>query len=254
MEIIDTHTHLYLPELASDLDGVLHRAREAGVHRCITLGIDVATSRRAVALADQYDMIYAAVGIHPSESARATAADIDAIRELAKHPRVVAIGEIGMDFYWQDVPPEPQYRVFEAMLHIAREADLPVVIHSRNAVREIEWFVQELGITHLKGQMHCFEAEELDARFFLDLGMHISIAGNVAYKGFKYLPTVRAIPLNRLLLETDSPYLTPLPKRGQHNEPANIVYVAEKLASIKNIPLDTLITHTTQNARELFGV
>ncbi len=254
MEMIDTHTHLYLPEFSEDLPKVLERARLAGVQCCITLGIDVATSRQAVALAEQYEMVYAAVGIHPSEAAKATAADFRAIRQLAAHPRVVAIGEVGMDFYWQDVPPEPQYQVFEEMLTIAREMDLPIVIHSRKAVREIEWFVQELGITHLKGQMHCFEAEPLDARFFLELGMHISFAGNVTYRGFKYRSAVKAVPVDRLLLETDAPYLTPLSKRGQRNEPANLPEVARKLAEIHTIPLEELVTTTTANARQLFGV
>ena len=252
MELIDTHTHLYLPPFENRVAAVLEAAQAAGISRCITLGIDVATSRQAIALAEQFPMVWAAVGIHPSEAARAGTAEFHEIAQLAQHPRVVAIGEIGMDFYWKDVPPEPQYQTFEAMLTIAREHDLPVVIHSRKAVREIEWFIQELGIHQLKGQMHCFEAEELDARFFLELGMHISFAGNVTYKGFKYIPTVKAVPLERLLLETDSPYLTPLPHRGKPNEPANLPLVAHRIAEIKQVAVEDLARLTTRNAHQVF--
>ncbi len=252
MELIDTHTHLYLPPFENRIATVLEAARAAGISRCITLGIDVPTSHQAIALAEQYPMVWAAVGIHPSESAQAGPAEFQEIAQLAQHPRVVAIGEIGMDFYWKDVPPEPQYRTFEAMLAIARDHNLPVVIHSRQAVREIEWFLQELGIHHLRGQMHCFEAEELDAHFFLELGMHISFAGNVTYKGFKYVRTVKAVPLDRLLLETDSPYLTPLPHRGKPNEPAYLPFTAQKIAEMKGISLENLVQATTRNSKELF--
>ncbi len=252
MEWIDTHTHLYLPQFENRVEDVLAAAQAAGITRCITLGIDVATSRQAIALAEQFPMVWAAVGIHPSESAKASPADIQEIARLAQHPRVVAIGEIGMDFYWKDVPPEPQYRVFEAMVGIAQEQELPVVIHSRQAVREIEWFLQELGIHQLKGQMHCFEAEPLDARFFLEMGCYISFGGNVTYKGYRYGQTVKTVPVERLLLETDSPYLTPLPHRGQPNQPAFLPITAQKIAEMKGVPLATLAEITTRNARQLF--
>ena len=237
MIFVDSHTHLHFDSFEADRDAVIQRARQAGVGAILTLGTDWASSRCTLEIAQRYDFIFAAAGIH----------------HLAQnHPKIVAIGEIGLDFYRNNGPPENQYRVFRDMLLIARELDLPVVIHSRAAIREIEWFLQEEGFTRLKGVMHCFEGDTLDARFFLDLGMYISFAGNITYKDFSRSQVVKSVPLERLLLETDSPFLPPEPYRGQRNEPAQVKAVARKIAEIHRVSLDAVAQMTTHNARTLF--
>ncbi len=253
MIFVDSHTHLHFDSFEADRDAVIQRARQAGVGAILTLGTDWASSRCTLEIAQRYDFIFAAAGIHPSEAQRARSEDLRRIQHLAQnHPKIVAIGEIGLDFYRNNGPPENQYRVFRDMLLIARELDLPVVIHSRAAIREIEWFLQEEGFTRLKGVMHCFEGDTLDARFFLDLGMYISFAGNITYKDFSRSQVVKSVPLERLLLETDSPFLPPEPYRGQRNEPAQVKAVARKIAEIHRVSLDAVAQMTTHNARTLF--
>jgi len=253
MMYIDTHTHLHFEHFEADRAAVLDRARAAGVRAIITLGTGVPSSQRSLAIARQHAEVFAAVGIHPSEAHQATEKDWNAIKEMASSgEKVVAIGEIGLDFYWKDVPAEAQYPVFRTMLKLAAERNLPVVIHSRSAIREIEWFLQEEGIYQLRGVMHCFEGDITDARFFLDLGMHISFTGNITYKNFRRLEVVRFVPLDRLLLETDSPFLPPVPHRGKRNEPAFLPLIAEKIAEIHKIPLEQVSRKTTENAVQLF--
>lgn len=253
--LIDTHTHLHFQEFDPDRNEVIQRAHEAQVERIITVGTDYASSVQTLQIAKEYDGIFAAAGIHPSEAHLAKDDDYDRLKELvARETKVIAIGEIGLDFYWDTSHADEQYSNFRNMLSLARELNLPVVIHNRRAHREMEWFFQEEGVYELQGVMHCFSGDREDARFYLDMGFHISYTGNITYKDFRKLHVVQYIPLDRILLETDSPYLSPEPHRSKRNEPAYVRYIAEKLANLHQKPVEEIARLTTENARRLFGI
>lgn len=253
MIFIDTHTHLHSKEFDADREAVIARAREAGVAQIITLGTGRASSRATLEIARRQPAVFAAAGIHPSEAHLAAPGDAEAIRQLAQQEdKIVAIGEIGLDFYWDKTHHQEQYDTFRAMLRIARELEMPVVIHNRSAQREMQWFFQEEKITGLDGVMHCFAGEVIDARFYLEMGLHISFTADITFPNFSRREVVKFVPLDRLLLETDSPFIPPAPLRKQRNEPANVVYVAEKLAEIHALPREKIARITTENARRLF--
>jgi TatD DNase family protein len=252
--LIDTHAHLHLEQFDGDRDTVLHRAREAGVVKIITIGTDVASSRQAIALAEKYERVFAAVGIHPTDCGNATDTDFEEIRKMAQHPRAVAIGEIGLDFYWKDVAPETQRRAFVRQLALARELRKPVIIHNREAGEAILQTLRKENIRELRGVFHCFSEDVDFARRVLELGSCISFTGNLTYKK-STLPEVAAqLPLNRIMIETDAPFMAPVPHRGKRNEPAYVVHVAEKLAEIKKLPVAEIAKITTENAHRLFGL
>jgi TatD DNase family protein len=249
---IDTHTHLHFEQFDADREDVINRAKQAGVSRIITLGTGLSSSLETLKIAKQYQQIFAAAGIHPSEAHSAAPADDAAIKKLTREEKIIAVGEIGLDFYWDKTFYREQYDVFRRMLYIAREVRLPVVIHNRSAQREMQWFFQEEGIAELEGVMHCFAGDTIDARFYLDMGLHISFTADITYKNFSRTGVVKLVPLDRLLLETDSPFITPANFPEKRNEPANVVYVAEKLAEVHAMPLEKIARITTENARRLF--
>lgn len=252
-DFIDTHTHLHFEQFDKDRGDVIHRAREAGVSRMITLGTDLSSSLATLNIARQYPQIFAAAGIHPSEAHTAAPGDDAAIKKLIlEEEKIIAVGETGLDFYWDKTYFAEQYDTFRTMLTIAREVNLPVVIHNRSAQREMQWFFQEEGITELNGVMHCFAGDITDARFYLDMGLHISFTADITHKNFPRINVVKYVPLNRLLLETDSPFIAPAKFSGKRNEPANVVFVAEKLAEIRGIPVEEIARITSENARRLF--
>jgi len=252
--LIDTHAHLQLQQFDEDRDAIIRRAVDAGVTKIVTIGTDVASSRQAIAQAEKYDGVFAAVGIHPTDCGNATDEDFEMIRELAMHPRAVAIGEIGLDFYWRDVAPEVQQRAFVRQLALARELQKPVIIHNRQAGEAILQALHEENVRELRGVFHCFSENINFAQRVLDLGSYISFTGNLTYKK-SMLPEVAAqIPLDRLLLETDAPFMAPHPFRGKRNEPAYVVHIAEKLAEIKKLPFAEIAWVTTENAQRLFGL
>lgn len=252
--LIDTHAHLHLQHFDEDRQEVIQRAVEAGVTKMISIGTDTASSGQSIELAEKYDSVFAAVGIHPTDCAHASDKDFEEIRKLAQHPRVVAIGEIGLDFYWKTVTPEVQRRVFVHQLALAREMDKPVIIHNREAGEAILETLHAENIRELRGVFHCFSEDFDFAQRVLDLGSHISFIGNLTYKK-STLPDVAArIPLERIMLETDAPFMTPVPHRGKRNEPAYVVHVAEKLAQIKKISVEEIAQATTGNAQRLFGI
>lgn len=254
LTLIDTHAHLHLQHFDEDRDAVIRRAVDAGVTKIITIGTEVASSRQAIALAEKYESVFAAVGIHPTDCGNAVDADFEEIRKLAQHPRVVAIGEIGLDYYWKTVPPEVQRKAFVRQLALARELNKPVIIHNREAGEAILRTLREENIHELRGVFHCF-SENLDfAKRVLDLGCNISFTGNLTYKK-STLPEVAAqIPMDRIMLETDAPFMTPVPHRGKRNEPAFVVHVAEQLVEIKKLPLAEIASITTTNAHRFFGL
>lgn len=252
---IDTHCHLQLEAFGADLAEVVARARRAGVQAMITLGTDLASSQACVQLTERFPALFAAAGIHPSEVARAKAEDERALETLIRnHPAIVAVGEIGLDFYWDTTHWQAQYDWFGRMLRLAQRLDLPVVIHNRRAHREMTWFFQEQGIEQLNGVMHCFSGQVVDARFYLDMGLHISFTGNVSYPDFRNREVVKFVPLDRLLLETDAPYMAPVPYRKQRNEPAYLPLVGEAIARIHRLPVAEVARRTTENAIRLFSL
>ncbi|MHB1004799.1 MAG: TatD family hydrolase [Chloroflexota bacterium] len=254
--IIDTHAHLD-DEGYTDREGVLSRARAAGVARIITVGVDLPTSRAAVALAAAHPDVYAVVGVHPHEATRFDAQVLAALDELARLPKVVAIGEIGLDFYRDLSPRDAQRAAFRAQLELAARLGLPVVIHDRDAHAEVmarlrEWALAGPG-NRERGVLHCFSGDEEMAREAIDLGFYVSLAGPVTFpKATRLQHLATTLPLDRLLVETDCPYLTPEPLRGRRNEPANVRFVAERVAALRGLALAELARATTANAVRLF--
>ncbi len=255
MELFDTHAHLTDDKFAGDLEAVIARAQEAGVKRILTLGTDVASSREAIALAERYECVYAAVGVHPESVREASLDDLSPIRELAAHPKVIAIGEIGLDYHWDPASADLQQQFFERQLDLAAELHLPVSIHDREAhSRIIETLRsrQELGI---RGVLHAFSGDESMAQEAIGLGFLVSLAGPITFLNARRAPAlVRSLPLDKVLIETDAPYLAPHPLRGRRNEPANVVRVAERIAELQATSLEQVAEQTTANARDLFSI
>ena len=252
--LIDTHAHLYFNQFDHDREDVINRALESGVQKIINIAVDVETARQCIEMAEQLSGLFAAVGVHPNDSIKFNDKILSELKELSRHPKVVATGEIGLDFYRDFSPVEIQKDVFKKQIRLAKEIGLPIVIHNRDAIDEILDILKSEGTADLSGVFHCFSENREYAEQVLELGFHISFTGNLTFKKSELPDVARAVPLNRLLLETDSPFLSPEPRRGRRNEPANVVYIAEKLAEIKKIEFDKLGKTTTANANKLFGL
>lgn len=252
--LIDTHCHLDWSPLCEDVEGVLTRAREAGLSHAVTIGTDFITSRKNLELARNYDMLSAAVGIHPNESEGVTEDKLHAIEELSHDPNVVAIGEIGLDFYREYASAEAQHWVLSHSLEIARRRDLPVVIHCRDAYAELIEVLQHEPKSN-RGVIHCASGPPEFIEAALELGFYVSFAGNVTYPSAKELRAlIPLVPDDRIMVETDAPFLAPQPKRGKKNEPAFVVHTAEFIAEARQMSLEDLARVTTQNACTLFGI
>ncbi len=254
-ELFDTHAHLHVPEFANDLDAVLERARAAGVTRVVTIGTDVATTAAAIALAERDDRTWATAGIHPHDAAEADEAAFAEIERLARHPRVVAIGEIGLDYFRNLSPPDVQAHTFRRLLELARRLGKPAVMHCRDAHPETLAILEEERVREVGGIMHCFSADVAIARRCLEAGLLISLAGPVTYPNARALPDVaRFVPGDRLVVETDCPFLPPQGHRGRRNEPAYLALTAARVAELRGEPLATLGPRMSDNARRLFRV
>jgi len=252
--LVDSHAHLEMDEFDGDRDAVIHRARKKGVNGIVTVGVNLEDSRKAVALAERYDTVYASVGIHPHDVTTIDKTTYDQIKDLSKSDRVVAYGEIGLDFFRNRSPEDIQIRRFGEQLELAAELDLPVIIHDREAHREIVEMIQT-GRNDKGGVIHCFSGDYDMALRCLDMGFYISIPGTVTYRKSEPLrEIVKRLPLDRLLVETDCPYLSPEPKRGKRNEPAYVAYTAQGIALIKGLPIEEVEDITTRSARVLFGI
>ena len=252
LDLVDTHAHLHFPEFAGDLDTVLARARAAGVRGMVTIGTDVPSSRAAVTLAAREPDVWAAVGIHPHEAGFADAAALAEIERLAAAPRVVAIGETGLDFFRHLAPRDVQEHAFRAQLALARRVEKPVLVHCRDAHEDTLAILAESGVGETGGIMHCFSGDTTIARRCLDLGLLISLAGPVTYPKARALPDVaKAVPADRLVVETDCPYLPPQPYRGERNEPAYLAITAARVAELRGEPLEGLASRMSANARTL---
>jgi TatD DNase family protein len=253
-DLFDTHAHLHFPEFAADLDAVLGRAHAAGVRRMLTIGTEVESSRAAIALAERRPDVWAAVGVHPHDAGDVDDAALNEIERLAGEPRVVAIGEIGLD-YFRDLSPRPaQADVFRRLLALARRVGKPVLIHCRDAHADVLGILGEERLPR-GGIMHCFSGDVEIARRCLDLGLTISLAGPVTYPNARALPAVaRFVPVDRLVVETDCPFLPPQGYRGQRNEPAYLALTAARVAELRGEALPDLAARLTANACALFGV
>jgi TatD DNase family protein len=251
--LVDTHCHLEMADYR-DLEQVIARAGEAGVSRVITIGIDLESSRRAVALAADHQGVFAAVGIHPHHVQTIGSGDYEEIRSLAASPKVVAYGEIGMDLVKRYAPVELQLEHFRQQLRLARELALPVIIHDREAHAPVMDLLRQEGPFPEGGVMHCFSGDAALAREVTALGFYISVPGVVTFaKAASLQEVVKETPLSSLLLETDGPFLAPVPWRGKRNEPAYLLHTAQKVAELKEVPLEEVARQTTANARRLFG-
>ncbi len=256
MQLFDTHAHLDQPEFDADRAAVVARARDAGVETIIAIGTDVATSEVCIRLAAEFDGVHAAVGIQPNEVAKCEPGDWDRIVELARRPGVVAIGETGLDRYWDDTPLDQQQDYFARHLRLARELDLPFVVHMRDCEADIlEMLREEHDRGPLRGVMHSFTGTQATAEECVAMGLHVSFAGIVTFKKSDELRAVAAaVPADRILIETDSPYLSPEPVRKiRRNEPAHVRHTAECLARVRGQTFAEFAAQSTANARRLFG-
>jgi TatD DNase family protein len=253
--VIDTHCHLDMSSYQEDCDSVIQKAFGAGVSKIITIGIDLASSREAVRLAEKYAGIYAAVGMHPHNIVGVTNNDYAELTTLASHPEVVAYGEIGIDLARDYAPAALQKEHFLLQVRQAKELALPLIIHDREAHNEVLEILRKEAPFPAGGVMHCFSGDLALAQEVIALGFYISIPGVVTFNNAAEMQEVaRKISLDYLLLETDGPYLSPVPMRGKRNEPAYVLYTAEKIAQLREIDLGEVAKRTTENAKKLFGI
>jgi TatD DNase family protein len=253
--LADAHAHLDEPEMLPDQDQVVARARQAGVSLIINVGISRPNSEAVLATAARYPEVYAAVGVHPHGAVSLTPRELARLRELAAHPKVVALGEMGLDFYRRRSPEEVQRRAFREQLELAWELKKPVVVHTREATADTLALLREYRSRLAGGVMHCFGGSLAEAQAFLDLGLYLSFSGVLTYPKAEPLRQVaREVPLDRVLIETDCPYLAPQAWRGRRNEPAYVLAVAETLARLHDLPVAEVARQTFHNALAAFGL
>jgi TatD DNase family protein len=254
MTLIDSHCHLDFPDFAADLDAVVERARAAGVERMITIGTRVAKAAGVVEIAERYEEVFFTVGTHPHEAAGEGAEDFAAMRAFAQHPKCVGIGEAGLDYHYDYAPRDVAQRVFRGQIALARELDLPLVIHARDADGDIAAILtDEMGQGRFRALLHCFTSSPELAETALGLGLSISFSGVVTFKKSEGLRAIaRDVPLDRILVETDAPYLAPTPHRGRRNEPAFVVATAGVVAEARGLEPEALAAATRANTHAIF--
>jgi len=254
--LIDTHIHLDDTRFDADRDAVLTRARETGIEAFVTIGCDLATSQAAVRLADQHPSVYASIGVHPHEVRHISDGWYDEFRRLAQMKKVVAYGEIGLDYHYNHSSPKEQRDRFREQIQLARELGLPVIIHTRDAQEDTVKILREEQASDVGGVLHCFSGDARLAKDTLDLGFYLSFSGILTFQNATTLREIaKTVPPDRLLIETDCPYLSPVPYRGKRNEPAYVEHVAKQLAAIHPaLTLEDIARHTTQNAKRLFKI
>ncbi len=251
----DTHAHLHYGNFDPDREEMIQRAEAAGVSYFLNVGTDLVSTRASLQLAETHANIWAAGGIHPNDAAKAVETDFSALEELMGHPRMVAVGEVGLDFYREHSPLSIQRDVFRRFIDLALRVSKPLVIHCRDAYGAVEEMLKTIQPDGYRGVMHCFSSDQADMQKFLDLGFHISFAGPLSYKKNEGLRAAcAACPKDRLLLETDAPFLPPQTVRGQRNESAYMLETAAVMAGLHGLTLSELAGLTTANARQLFGL
>ncbi len=251
MRLIDSHAHLTDERLANDAEAVIDRAREAGVAAVVTIGSDLEDSRGAIALVERFSGVYASVGIHPHAAARADEETFAEIEALARSRNVVAVGETGLDYYYDHSPRETQRSAFLRHLELARRLDLPVVVHSRDADEDLSAVLKEGG-HEVRGVLHCFTGGRALLEAALAAGWYISFSGLITFRNFADAELLRAVPQDRFLVETDSPYLAPVPHRGKRNEPAHVVLVAQRAAELRGEEVAAFAATTMANTRRFY--
>jgi TatD DNase family protein len=248
---VDTHAHL---EMLEDVEVVIKRALAHGVSRVVAVSSNLESSRRTLEIARTFPQVFAAVGVHPHEALSLNKEVLEELEKLSENQKVVAIGETGLDYHYMNSPREVQIASFKNHIELAKRLSLPLVIHVRDAHEDMVSILKEQIAEGVKGVIHCFTGDYLTANRYIDMGFYISFSGIITFKNAdKIREAARIIPLERLLIETDSPYLAPFPFRGKRNEPAYVVYVAEKIAELRGELLEKIAEETTRNAKELFG-
>ncbi len=253
--LFDTHAHLNADQFEDDREEVIQRALDEGVSHIVVVGFDRKTIHGALELAEQYDFIYAAVGWHPVDAIDMTEEDLKWLEELSDHPKVVALGEMGLDYHWDKSPKEVQKEVFRKQINLAKKVKLPIVIHNREATEDVVSILEEENAGEVGGIMHCYSGSLEIAKRCMDMNFYISFGGPVTFKNAKRPKEVAAeIPMDRLLIETDCPFLSPHPLRGKRNESSYVKYIAEQIADLKGISVEELAQKTSDNAFRLFGI
>ena len=250
--LIDTHTHLTFPNFQNDIDDVILRAKKAGVNKLIVPGLSLKTSKEAIALAEKEPSIYAAIGVHPQDSHLFDKEQLDDFYVLANHPKVVAVGEIGLDYYRDHAPRSVQKRVLRLFLKLASEVGLPIIIHNRAAFFDLVEILKEPEFENLKGVFHCFSEDEKTAEKVVEMGFLISFTGTITFKNSISAQIAKNLPIEKQLLETDAPFMAPVPNRGKRNEPAFVKFTADKLAELHNLSVAEICRITTGAALQLF--
>lgn len=251
--IFDTHSHYDDTAFDDDRDRLLQSMEEKGVGRIVNVGSDPDSCRAALALAEKYDFIYAALGVHPSETGELAEADIDWICQHASHPKVAAIGEFGLDYHWPEPSPKIQRKWFLRQIRAAKETDLPIIIHSRDAAEETMRILTETKAYDCGGVIHCYSYSPEMAKEYVEMGFYIGVGGVVTFKNAKKLKrTVEELPIQKIVLETDCPYMAPEPNRGKRNDSSQLIHVAEKIAELKGMTVQEVIRTTTENAERLY--
>jgi len=251
--LFDTHVHLNVDQFIEDREETINRALEAGVTKMVVVGFDEETIRLAIEIAETYDFVYAAVGWHPVDAIDYKESHLEWIEELTKHEKVVALGEMGLDYYWDTSPKDIQADVFRKQIHLAKKVNMPIIIHNREATADIIKILQEENAAEVGGIMHCYSATREELQACLEMNFYISLAGPVTFKNAKEVKEVaKVVPLDRLLIETDAPYLAPHPYRGKRNEPAYVKLVAEEIARLREMSLEDVSRITTENALKIF--
>jgi TatD DNase family protein len=252
---IDTHVHLNADQYEEDLQEVIDRALEAKVERMVVIGFDRKTIERTMQLIEQYDFVYGVIGWHPVDAIDCTQQDLEWIEELASHPKIVGIGEIGLDYYWDKSPKDVQQALFRKQIQLAQKINLPIIIHNRDATGDVVQILREENAASVGGVMHCFSGSVETARECIAMNFMISLGGPVTFKNARLPKEVATeIPLEHLMIETDAPYLAPHPHRGKRNEPAFVPLVAEEIARLKGLTIEEIAQATTANAKKFFGI
>lgn len=253
--LFDTHVHLNAWQFKEDREETIQRAFDAGVKYMVVVGFDHETIPLAIEIAERYETIYAAVGWHPVDAIDMTDKELAWIEELSEHPKVVAIGEMGLDYHWDKSPKDVQANVFRKQIRLAKKLDMPIIIHNRGATEDIIQILEEEEAHMVGGIMHCYNDSVKYVQRVLDMNFYISLGGPVTFKNAPLPKEVaKEVPLERLLIETDAPYLAPHPKRGKRNEPAYVKLVAEQIAELRGIPLEEVERQTTENAFQIFNI
>ncbi|WP_026866200.1 MULTISPECIES: TatD family hydrolase [Jeotgalicoccus] len=253
--LIDTHVHLNAEQYNEDLEAVIDRARDNGIEKMVVVGCDRESIERTMEMIDEYDDIYGVIGWHPVDAIDCTDDDLKWIEELSKHEKIVGIGETGLDYHWDKSPKDVQKELFRKQIALAKRVNLPIIIHNRESTADCVEILKEEDAHEVGGIMHAFSADERTADEIIAMNFYVSLGGPVTFKNAQLPKDIAVhVPLDRLLVETDAPYLTPHPYRGKRNEPAHVKLVAEKIAELRNISYEALGQATTENAERLFNL